>query len=87
MVIYPVRSKYLLVSHGADMNSQGRYGDTALISAASKGRLSCDCVEYLVSHGEDVNIQNNDGYTALMLAGLNGHLSCVEYLVRCELPG
>ena len=61
------------------MNIQNNTGKSALIRAASYGRLSC--LECLVSHGADVNIQNRDGDTALWWAGSYGQcsvLSCME---------
>ena len=61
-----------LLLHGADVNIQTRYGNTALMLAAFNGHLSC--VEYLLSRGADVKKRNSAGNTALMLAESSGLL-------------
>lgn len=48
---------------GADINSQQRYGNTALHNVGSG--ISTTVVEFLLKHGANPNIQNNQGYTPL----------------------
>ena len=55
--------KYL-VEHGADVNIQNRWGETALYQASNRnGHL--DIIRYLVEHGADVNIKDEDSKTVL----------------------
>ena len=88
--------KYL-ISHGANINSSGKYfdsrGRTLLHAAAARGDLSF--VDFLVSAGANVNIKDNiRGISALQLAVYEDqryvsifvpifvrHRSCVEYLI------
>ena len=61
----------LLLDHGANPNSQDKYGDTPLILAVAYGDMSeesTDILRLLLDHGADVNVQDNDGNTALMTA-------------------
>lgn len=62
-----------------NINEQDDQGKTALMYAASQGRL--DIVQWLLDHGADVNLQNIDGQTALVHAILKNH----EYIVRLLL--
>jgi ankyrin repeat protein len=67
------------VSSGADVNARNTVGETALMWAASTGKL--DVVEFLVSHGANVNVADNKGQTALMGAANAGNLDCEAYLM------
>ncbi|XP_015439222.1 PREDICTED: kinase D-interacting substrate of 220 kDa [Dufourea novaeangliae] len=54
-------------------------GSTALILAASKGRIHF--VRELVNHGADVNAEDGDNWTALLCAAKEGHTDvCLELL-------
>ena len=55
-----------LLSNGAAINYQNRYGNTALHIAAKKGNF--EVVKALVEKGANTTIKNNDGKTALDLA-------------------
>ena len=56
-----------LLENGADINSIGYDGDTALIRASDKGYV--DIVKLLLDYGADPNIQSEEGGdTALILA-------------------
>jgi serine/threonine-protein phosphatase 6 regulatory ankyrin repeat subunit A len=56
----------LLVSHGADVNSLDRDGETSLHKASARGNL--DVVKFLIIHGAEIDIKANDGTTPLYLA-------------------
>ena len=58
--------KLFLASTDVGVNSQNRFGNTALISAAEKGNV--EMVEYLINNGADIEHQNNEGQTAAMKA-------------------
>ncbi|XP_043467712.1 kinase D-interacting substrate of 220 kDa isoform X5 [Leptopilina heterotoma] len=54
-------------------------GSTALIFAASKGKLHF--VRELINHGADVNAEDADNWTALLLAAKEGYVDvCLELL-------
>ncbi|XP_076293167.1 ankyrin repeat-rich membrane spanning isoform X2 [Lasioglossum baleicum] len=54
-------------------------GSTALILAASKGKIHF--VRELVNHGADVNAEDGDNWTALLCAAKEGHTDvCLELL-------
>ncbi len=65
-----------------DVNSRAtQHGQTALMLAASHGRL--DMVELLInSAGADVNVRDEDGSTALMCAAEHGHMDIVKFLLQ-----
>ena len=70
-----------LLKKGVDVNAKIEYGQTALMWAASLGKL--DVVKCLVEHGADLEAKDGDGRTALMKAAYNGHLEEVKYLAEC----
>lgn len=55
-----------LLAEGADPNTRGPEGSTALILAAAEGNL--EIVEILLAAGANVNERNDGGFTALMAA-------------------
>jgi len=58
-----------LLKNGADVNSQNKNGETALMVAArSTSPKVLEIMQTLIAAKADVNIQNNDGETALMWA-------------------
>lgn len=69
-----------LLQRGADKNARDNRGDTALICAASMGRLLT--VQVLVTAGADVNIQNSAGDTALSYAAHYGFDGIVASLIQ-----
>ena len=69
-----------LLKKGADVNASDKYGDTALMVAATLGKL--DIVKCLVELGADLEAQDKNGRTALMKAARDGYLEVVEYLVQ-----
>lgn len=72
-----------LLSKGLPVDSEDKYGHTALMRAAEYGRGST--VSLLLEKGAEVNYQSSvDGFTALMMAaayGLNGKEDMVSLLL------
>lgn len=71
----------LLVSFGADVNLQNRFGLTALHAAA----WAPNCyglIQRLVAHGADLSVQNREGNAALAWASSDagGELGCAALL-------
>jgi ankyrin repeat protein len=66
--------------HGADPNLKCDFGWTALMHAASKGRL--DAVKQLATHrGTRINAHDRYDFTALTMAVSQGQAAVVEYLL------
>jgi len=55
-----------ILAEGADIDARNEHGMTALMRAASRGRIRM--VRALLEHGADPNLSRNDKFTALMLA-------------------
>jgi ankyrin repeat protein len=68
----------LLVSKGANVNTQGDY-DGVLLEASANGHDKI--VELLLHHGADVNMQDGDNNNALQTALANGYDKIVELLL------
>jgi ankyrin repeat protein len=56
----------MLIERGANVNAANQFGETALLTAADKGRA--DVVEALLQAGADVNKADEDGYAPLSFA-------------------
>ena len=69
-----------LLASGVDINLGNVHGTTALMRAASNGRIRM--VHSLLSHGADPNKSRNDGFTPLHLAAFFGHAEVVRILVE-----
>lgn len=67
-----------LVGHGARMDIEDKYGETALDIAAICGHL--DCFRYMVEHGADISDMKTSVKTALQLARDNEHQEIVDYI-------
>ncbi|MES2464272.1 MAG: ankyrin repeat domain-containing protein, partial [Armatimonadota bacterium] len=65
---------------GGSVNAKQKDGTTALMAAASKGRL--EVVKFIVLRGGTVEMANDIGETALTVAAGNGHLAVVQYLLE-----
>ena len=61
------------------INQPNRYGQTALMSAATKGDV--DVIRRLLQRGAIVDARNNQGTTALMFAAGPGHVEAVRTLL------
>ncbi|KAI7552785.1 hypothetical protein KC331_g1651 [Hortaea werneckii] len=72
--------KLLDPADGANVNAQGRHGDTALHVAASRG--SDETVSVLLHYRAQVNLRDGFGETALLKAVKGGHLETVKVLKR-----
>ena len=70
-----------LLKKGADVEASNKYGNRALMWAATFGKL--DVVKCLVEHGADLEAKDGDGQTALIKAANWGKLDVVKYLVEC----
>ena len=69
----------LLLEHGADINTQTRFGGTSLYYASYYGAL--EAVRVLLEHDADVEVKhNNTGKTALQIAAEKGHDEVVKLL-------
>jgi|GEM_PF-671084 len=69
-----------LLADGADIDARNEHGMTALMRAASCGRIHM--VRALLKHGADPNLSRNDKFTALVLAAFFGHEEIVKELVE-----
>ena len=73
-------SVQLLIEAGADVNTQSKWGNIAVVDAALEGHDKC--VELLIKAGADVNKQDGCSSTALICAAGRGHTKCLELLVE-----
>ncbi len=69
----------LLLEYGADVNALDQAGDTALMKAASAGRV--ETMQVLSEHGADFRATNSDGLTPLMLAAQMRRLEAARLLL------
>jgi hypothetical protein len=69
-----------LLATGVDINASNAHGMTALMRAASNGRIRM--VHSLLDHGADPNKSRHDGFTPLQLAAFFGHEEVVRILVE-----
>jgi len=69
-----------LLAGGVDINVGNTHGTTALMRAASNGRIRM--VRSLLNHGADPNKSRNDGFTPLHLAAFFGHAEVVRILLE-----
>ena len=60
-----------LIQSGADLNIQGKWGESALHRAAVNREGSM--LSALIKAGAELNLQNNDGQTALFWAAVRGY--------------
>jgi len=73
-------AKYLISTHGEDVNAKcGNHG-TPLHAASNKGHL--DAVSLLLDHGAEVNATNQHGRTPLCEAYAGGHLQVMQLLLE-----
>lgn len=71
-----------LVAAGVNIHAVNSAGDTALMVAASRGRLAV--VNALLAQGADLQASARDGATALTLAARCGHAAVVEALCAAQ---
>ncbi len=69
-----------LLNEGTDINSLDKYGQTALMNAATRGDINL--VQVLVKHGAELNHTAKYKLTALMLAVINHHKAVVSVLLE-----
>jgi len=70
----------LLLAGGSDIDSRDRYGQTALMVAASRGDR--ELASWLVDQGAALDHTAKYGLTAVMLAVIGGHADIVRKLVE-----
>ena len=70
----------LLLEKGADVESKGPYGKTALCKAATYGHEDVVCL--LLEYGANVESQDHDGTTALHRAASSGHVTVARILLK-----
>lgn len=68
-----------LLTEGVEINGRDRFGQTALMLAATHGRD--DVVRILLQSGAEKDITAKFGLSALMLAAINRHTGIAERLV------
>lgn len=70
----------LFLDAGMDPDTSNQEGNTALMSAASKGNITA--IEILLEAGADVNAQNKNGESPLWFACAKGQHDIIELLLR-----
>ncbi len=68
-----------LLDEGADINSLDKYGQTALMNAATRGDLNL--AQVLVKHGAELDHTAKYRLTALMLTVINNHKAVASVLL------
>ncbi len=72
----------LLIAKKADLNARDGSGETALMLAASEGRL--DLVKLLIEAGAQRDLQDRAGHDALWHARQAGHKEIAQYLAKAD---
>lgn len=70
----------LLLSRGADVNAQDKYGMSVMFEACYYGHS--EIVAQLLKHGADLNLQRFSDMTYLSLAAERGNIDVVEVLLE-----
>ena len=73
-------AKYLISTHGEDVNAMCGNRGTPLHAASNKGHL--DAVSLLLDHGAEVNVTNGHERTPLCDAYAGGHLQVMQLLLE-----
>lgn len=73
---------HLLISHGADVNSQSSTGNTPLMFACANGHV--DAVLTLLKNGAKVEDHNENGHTPLMEAASSGHVPVAKVRIAAR---
>jgi ankyrin repeat protein len=74
------RALRFLICKGANINSTGSQGTTALMEAAASGHL--EIIDTLLGLGTAVDTQDAQGFSALMYAAFNGRENAVALLLK-----
>ena len=69
-----------MLETGVNVNTQNRYGQTALMVAACHGHTTL--AELLIAHGANLNVTAKYGLSALMLAVVNRHTTIARLIAR-----
>ena len=70
----------ILLDHGADVNAEGSFGDTALHVASDRG--FDNLVSLFLERHANPNAQNKQGLTPLHMAAEKGCVACAEFLLH-----
>jgi len=73
-------AKYLISTHGEDVNAMSGIRGTPLHAASNKGHL--DAVSLLLGHGAEVNVTNERGITPLCGAYDGQHVQVMQLLLE-----
>jgi ankyrin repeat protein len=73
-------SFYLLIEHGANVNTEGVFGITPLMTAANTGNL--EFVKHLIEKGANVNAKSTAEETPLMYAATQPNTEIVNELLK-----
>ena len=73
-------AKYLISTHGEDVNAKSGKRGTPLHAASYRGHL--DAVSLLLDHGAEVNVTNRHGMTPLSEAYHGRHLQVMQLLLE-----
>jgi hypothetical protein len=77
-------SVHVLLAQGADADSSGQDGRTAIIEAAWRGYPWI--VKTLVDNGANLSATDETGKNAVMWAAINGHASVIKSLIEVATP-
>eukprot|EP00953_Heterococcus_sp_UTEX-ZZ885_P023554 12935-Heterococcus_DN1.PRE.1 len=87
----------LLLANGADVHKRSSNGRTALVTAASTGKL--ECVKQLIAAGADVMSADDIGFTSLSIAAAtqcsaivqlltqHGATAVIDHVIHMACPG
>ena len=64
------------------LNATNTNGNTPLMVAVGRSKLSTDIAEFLIKNGADVNAKNNYNSTPLTIACESGNVKMVKLLVK-----
>jgi ankyrin repeat protein len=70
----------LLLDHGADVNDQGKFGQSPLHRASVKGKLEAG--QFLLDYGADINARRDNGWTPLYSAAYFGQVEFTRMLLE-----
>ena len=65
-----------MLSHGLDINSKQRHGNTPLKIAAASGKM--EAVNYLLDKGADASLKGQYGRNLLSQASEDGYVAIIE---------
>lgn len=73
-------AEFLLKKHGVLINTQNKYGFSALLYAVAKSHT--EMLQFLIENGADINVQDGNGWTALARAVFYCDVEIVDVLLK-----